>query len=93
MAKKIRKVDETGNEVLGKVKLDEVEFDIIDKYYEHQQINASKIWTVNHNLGKQPSVMIFDSTGRVVLGDVEHLSNNSLLINLNEQISGTANCN
>lgn len=77
---------------LGKVKADELEAGISDKYYIHEQTNASDIWNVIHNLQKKPSVSTVDSSGGVVYGHVEHLSDNELRITFKYPFSGNAYC-
>jgi hypothetical protein len=51
-----------------------------DKNYIHTQAIASILWTVNHNLGKYPSVRIKDETGHSIIGDIVDISINQLTI-------------
>ena len=47
----------------------------------HKQVNtASKVWTIEHNLGKIPNVKIIDSNGELVYGDVYHVDMNTVRI-------------
>lgn len=47
----------------------------------HKQVNtASKVWTVEHNLGKIPNVKVIDSNGELVYGDVYHVDMNNVRI-------------
>ena len=47
----------------------------------HKQVNtASKVWTIEHNLGKIPNVKIIDSNGELVYGDVYHVDMNNVRI-------------
>lgn len=64
-----------------------------DAHYVHSQIAAAATWTVNHNLGKKPSVTVVDSGGNVVIGDVRHLSNLVLEVRFGSAFSGEALCN
>lgn len=59
--------------------------------YMHNQISASTIWTVNHNLNKYPHVAIIDSAGSVVHGDVDHIDMDTLEIIFTTAFSGKAN--
>ena len=78
---------------LGKIKADEIEQGIADKYFVFEQTTASNVWSVNHNLQKKPSVATVDSSGAVVYGHVEHLSDNELKISFKYPFSGKAYCN
>ena len=54
---------------------------------------SQKVWTITHNLGKNPSVSVADSAGTWVVGEVEYLSNNELTITFNSSFSGVAYLN
>lgn len=72
-------------------KFDDLTGDVVlDKNYKHTQIQASKIWNINHNLKKIPSVTIIDSGGNEVIGDIKHLSENELTITFSYEFSGSA---
>jgi hypothetical protein len=45
------------------------------------QNTPSSLWTIQHNLGKFPSVTVFDSAKTQIEGDVTHINNNELTIN------------
>lgn len=64
-----------------------------DKTYIHDQGIASSVWTINHNLQKRPSVMVMDSAGSMVMGDIEYIDGNSLKITFNNSFSGGATLN
>ena len=53
-----------------------------------EQITPLNTWLINHNLGKYPSVMIVDSSGNQVIGDVTYLSNNQIRVNFSAGFSG-----
>ena len=78
---------------LGKIKANEIEPGIADKYFIYEQTTASNVWHITHNLQKKPSVFTVDSTGAVVYGHVEHLSDYELKITFKYPFSGTAYCN
>lgn len=58
--------------------------------YIHHQISASREWLVRHNLGKHPSVTVVDSANTVVVGDVEYLDTEGLIIRFTSEFSGKA---
>lgn len=59
--------------------------------YKFEQVVASNTWTINHNLGKFPSVEVVDTSYRMVLGGyVQYLGPNSLTITFNSEFSGYA---
>jgi len=65
-----------------------------DLSYTHQQMVPAAVWTITHNLGKRPSVDVFDSTGHgPVFGDVEHVSDNQLAITFGAAFGGVAYLN
>lgn len=63
---------------------------ISDKNYVHTQAVANTLWTVDHNLGKYPSVRIKDGTGHSVIGDIVDISINQLTIEFSSAQSGVA---
>lgn len=65
----------------------------VDAYYEYQQASASASWFIQHNLGKYPSVSIFDSAQDEVEGEVKYLSKNALTVTFSAPMSGTAALN
>jgi hypothetical protein len=64
-----------------------------DANYIHNQTVAASIWTVNHNLGKYPSVSIVDSANSVVVGEVDYTDINSLTVLFSGAFSGKAYLN
>jgi hypothetical protein len=64
-----------------------------DLYHEHDQQTPSASWSVTHNLGKYPSVMIIDSVNNHVEGDIEYTSANTLTITFSSTFSGKAYMN
>ncbi|MEX5397231.1 hypothetical protein ABPH35_02370 [Streptococcus sp. ZJ93] len=51
---------------------------------------ASAIWTIEHSLNRYPAVVVSDSAGTQVFGDVRYLSTNKLEIQFAVPFSGTA---
>jgi len=64
-----------------------------DLTYAHNQAIASTDWTVPHNLGKFPSVIVVDTDGRQWIGDVVHVDEFSLTIHFAAAFAGKAYCN
>lgn len=64
-----------------------------DRHYVYTQISPSRIWDVNHNLNKHPSVTITDSSGSLVMGEVTYLDANRLMLTFTSAFSGTCYCN
>lgn len=64
-----------------------------DKHYAHTQSVASATWSVNHNLGKYPSVTVVLSTGQKGYGDVTYVDENNLTISFKGAESGKAYMN
>lgn len=61
-----------------------------DLHFVHTQIAASTVWTINHNLGKRPSVMVVDSGDNEVVGDVHYVDANNLTISFTTAFGGKA---
>ena len=64
-----------------------------DKSYVFTQMIASKKWLINHNLYKQPSVTVVDSSGTEVVGDGEYNNLNTLTVTFNAPFAGQAYLN
>lgn len=64
-----------------------------DKTFVYEQMSASSVWTIEHNLGKYPSVDVVDSAGTVVVGEVEYIDSNNIQITFVGAFSGTAYLN
>lgn len=63
-----------------------------DKNFTQTFINQTSV-TVPHNLNKKPAVTVIDSAGDEVLGNVHHLSDNSLQVTFSAGFTGTVFCN
>jgi hypothetical protein len=59
----------------------------------HDQSVASSTWNITHNLNKNPSVSIVDVTNTEVIGEVEHINVNSLVVRFTAAFSGKAYLN
>jgi hypothetical protein len=64
-----------------------------DAYYVHNQMLPESSWTINHNLGKKPSVSVVDTTDAVVYGDINYINDNQLTISFSGAFSGKAYLN
>lgn len=56
--------------------------------YVFTQIASSDLWTINHNLGRHPSVTVVDSAGSFVVGEITYIDTNTLQINFSSEFSG-----
>ena len=65
-----------------------------DKAFTHTQSASSASWTINHGLGKKPSVTITTlATGAQVIGEVTYTNNNTLVVSFAVAVSGIAHLN
>lgn len=63
-----------------------------DMYYEHEQTSPAATWNVIHNLGRRPNVAILDTGGNEVYADVDHASDNVVVITFPAPFAGSAVC-
>lgn len=61
--------------------------------YTYVQHSASERWVIEHDLGKHPSVTVVDSAGSIVMGDVEYINENFIIITFQGAFSGRAYLN
>lgn len=61
-----------------------------DISYTHTQSVPSATWTINHNLGFEPVVVVMDSAGTNVEGTISYPSKNQMVITFTSAFSGTA---
>jgi len=64
-----------------------------DKTFIFTQGVAALVWTVNHNLGKFPSVSVVDTANTGVLSQIDYIDNNNLTITNTAQFAGKAYLN
>ena len=64
-----------------------------DKHYVHQQRTAAKDWSISHGLHKYPSVIVQDSAGTTVIGEVEYESENKVILHFAAPFAGVAYLN
>lgn len=80
-------ISQVGNVATLNVDLSSIEDDMS---YIHEQVVPSYTWTVNHGLGKYPSVSVVDSGGSNVIGDINHISDDELIISFGFPFGGKA---
>lgn len=56
----------------------------------YNQIIPSNVWTIVHNLHKYPVVVVADSAGTIFIGDIDYISDMSLVITFSASFGGTA---
>lgn len=61
--------------------------------YIHVQDTPSDTWTINHNLGRRPSVTIVDSADSVVFGNVKYESDDLITVTFSAATAGKAYLN
>lgn len=66
--------------------------DASDKHYSQSFTDETSV-SVNHNLGKFPSVTVLDSSGYEVICGVQHIDNNNLTLTFSESKTGNVYCN
>lgn len=64
-----------------------------DITYIHTQMTAAKVWVINHNLGKFPSVTVVDSAGSVAVGETEYLDKDNIRLSFSGAFAGHAYLN
>ena len=58
-----------------------------------EQAIAKDTWIIEHNLNKYPSVTVVDSANNVVIGSIEYIDENNIIINFNGAFKGKAYLN
>lgn len=61
-----------------------------DLTYVHNQLIPAGVWNIAHNLGKYPSVVVVDSAGTTVMGEIVYDDINNLHITFTSPFSGKA---
>ena len=65
----------------------------VDARVVYQQMTPSAQWDIAHDLGKYPSVMVVDSAGSLVIGNVRYLDENSVRLTFAAPFAGAAYLN
>ena len=61
--------------------------------YVHRQDIPAAVWNINHNLDVYPSVSVVDSTDSIVIGEIQYINKNSVVVTFNGSFSGKAYLN
>ena len=65
-------------------------FSLVGGQFTHDQMTPSAVWTITHNLGFFPNVTAFDSAGTEIIGQIDHVSQNSMTITFSSSNAGKA---
>jgi len=65
-------------------------FDLATEYYKHEESPASDTWTINHNLGRSPAVTIIDTEGNTVIGEINYVDDDNLILTFTSPVEGIA---
>lgn len=65
----------------------------VDKTFVYEQAIASNSWTIEHYLGKKPSVTVVDSADNVIYPAVHYIDENSCVVTFNAATKGKAYLN
>jgi hypothetical protein len=61
-----------------------------DIAYTHVQAVASAVWTINHNLGFNPTAVVLDSSGTQCEGTLSYPTLNQMVITFSSAFTGNA---
>lgn len=69
--------------------------DVLDRLwtFTFEQSSASDSWEIEHNLGRNPSVVIVDSSGNVFYPAVQYINENKIVVTMNGATTGKAYLN
>lgn len=65
-------------------------FNPADIFYTHVQNTPSAVWTINHNLGGNPTAVVKDSAGTQCEGTFSYPTLNQMIITFTGAFSGVA---
>ena len=82
--------DSNGNKTVLKAQKTEFPETVDDKTFYYEQQTAASSWNIVHNMGKKPSVMVFDSANDEVHGDIFYNDNNRITLSFSSPFSGVA---
>jgi len=60
--------------------------------YTHTQNTAATTWTINHNLGRRPTITLFNVGNQVIEANLIHTSTNQAIAYFTVATRGTARC-
>ena len=58
--------------------------------YTYEKQSNALVWTINHNLGFRPNILVMDYGNNTLECDIEMLSENSVKLTFSEPVSGYA---
>lgn len=58
--------------------------------YTHTEAVASSSWDISHSLGYFPNVTVIDSSEREVIGDIQYVDSNNIVITFSAAFTGKA---
>ena len=61
-----------------------------DKFYVHEQTTPLATWTISHSFGRYPAVTVIDSSGFVIITDVEYSNSTTVVLTFAQPKSGKA---
>jgi len=61
-----------------------------DLHFTYDQVSASSVWNIQHDLGKNPAVSVVDSGHNTVLGQIKYVDANGVASTNHVQITFTA---
>ena len=82
--------DSNGNKTVLKAQKTGFPETVDDKTFYYEQQNAASVWNIVHNMGKKPSVMVFDSANDEVHGNIFYNDNNRITLSFSSPFSGVA---
>ena len=65
----------------------------VPQAFVFHQMTPQAVWTIQHNLATYPGVTVVDSSGAVVVGDVEYVDSNNITITFGSAFGGIAYLN
>lgn len=65
---------------------------VLNSGYEHDQAVSLSDWQVDHNLGRYPTIMVIDSSGFLIEGEIEHVSRDRFFVRFNSPQTGKVYC-
>lgn len=63
---------------------------VADGGYTFTQPSPNATWTINHNLGRNPSVELLSTGGAEMDGDVIHINLNQIVVIFTSAVAGKA---
>lgn len=61
-----------------------------DKNFLYEQEIPSAVWTIQHDLGKYPSITLLDADGVIMFGDIKYVDMEIVEITFATEITGKA---